>query len=570
MPEKNAYRLALEVGDSSVKFVFLSSVKNKVSVYEWGTFDLLETGDAKKKEVEGILKKISSVVPRTNLEQINIGISGSSVCIRRISLDSVIGDNLLDAAKWKVSKQLPFGVNDAEFSVEEIEKDKKIKDKRHVNLVACKKDTFSFILNKSSIHLVPPSLITASTIAIGNMNQFLDIKEEETVGIVDFGKNKTSIVIVRNGEIRFAREVTLASADITNTLRHNFLDPKSGDELSYESAEEMKKEHGLIQAEKPETVTPAPEKLNVEETEKTKENVGKTPETEEKSKDQEEFDSSKYSSAILPVLNNWANDLELSFEFYKEHYNGKDVDRIILTGGGSLLKGLDSFLKKRFEIPVEKVRFWEEILKLGTDVKTEKFLTEFIPYATTFSLAFSPKTKLNLIPKPVGAAKIPTWVIRVGTMVAIGLVLLLITRGILIERQLKGLEGQEEILSHHLKTLSFVQESNQRVQTLENFIEEARNRRLDVASFMKEITIIIPGNIIMDRMVLSRDAGKLQMVGRVTGRAEDRAITLTEFEKSLNNSPFVKRAEIKARGGEIRSDQQIRMSEFEAVCKLVS
>jgi type IV pilus assembly protein PilM len=162
-------------------------------------------------------------------------------------------------------------------------------------------------------------------------------REVETVVLVDFGALKTKISVIESGIVRTLHIVNRGSADITNAIANSLV-------MSFVEAEEMKRAHGLLGT----LSTPALSdiiKLSVD--------------------------------FILAETNN------VILQYERAH--SRTVNKIILIGGGSLLKGFYEAAAARFQIEVVK---GNPFSKIQSPAFLEPVLAEIGPeFATAIGLA---------------------------------------------------------------------------------------------------------------------------------------------------------------------------------------
>lgn len=142
--------------------------------------------------------------------------------------------------------------------------------------------------------------------------------------IADIGASKTKLSIVEHGIVETFRLVNKGSQDITRAIAHRT-------EVSFESAENLKKEHGVV---------PSPEHPHVADIVKTN---------------------------FVDIF----QEMNATMLAYEKRYN-KNIGKIIFTGGGAMTRGLIEYAKESFSAeivvadPFEKVEapiFLEGVLK---------------------------------------------------------------------------------------------------------------------------------------------------------------------------------------------------------------
>lgn len=149
------------------------------------------------------------------------------------------------------------------------------------------------------------------------------IKNEESkspIILVNYGKKNSNIIIFSARSIRFTSSVTASSNQITEAIAKEF-------SISEQEAEQIKTSFSLL----------------------------------DKDKDEK---SARIYKAIYPILEELIMQIKKYISFYKDHIlqdkdflnhteQLTDKEKIIITGGGSNLKGLSEFIEKEISIKTE-------------------------------------------------------------------------------------------------------------------------------------------------------------------------------------------------------------------------
>jgi type IV pilus assembly protein PilM len=165
-----------------------------------------------------------------------------------------------------------------------------------------------------------PISIAVDSFAIGNAFELCDMvspglqEDQRTVALIDIGATKSSINILRNNVTCFAREVPMGGQDLTNAIMRRF-------GLESAAAETLKREAGDQGAE--------------------------------------------LKEAVSQVLDDLGNEINLSFDFFENQFDG-EVQDVFLSGGTVLLPFLEESLEKIFE---KRTRVWNPVegLKVKSD-----------------------------------------------------------------------------------------------------------------------------------------------------------------------------------------------------------
>lgn len=259
---------------------------------------------------------------RFRTKKVVTAVSGKSVIVRYINMAQMSDDNLDSAIRFEADKYIPFDVEDVQIDTQrlmDLPNDDGPEAEMKVLLVAVKK---TLVEEQAGLLVelgLAPTAIDVDAFAIGNayeLNESLSpgIEEEKTVGLVDIGANKTCINILRNNISLFAREIYLGGNDFSNAITR-----RMGVE-AYE-AESLKRD-------------PQDREAEVQE-------------------------------AIAPVIEDLGNEINLSFDFFENQYDGQ-VSQVFLSGGGSMLPSLEEEFESVFE---RRTRIWNPIegLKIKSD-----------------------------------------------------------------------------------------------------------------------------------------------------------------------------------------------------------
>lgn len=148
----------------------------------------------------------------------------------------------------------------------------------------------------------------------------------EVVCIIDIGLNSAIIQVIDNGVPCFVREcINIGSFEINKAIKEAL-------KVSMEEIEKIKREISL-----------------------------KSLDTENK----------EVNSIIKKVIGDTVTEIRRSLDYYYDIAPQKTVERILLTGGGALLNGLDEYIKRQLGIKVDKfdplkdIEFSEKIRDKG-------------------------------------------------------------------------------------------------------------------------------------------------------------------------------------------------------------
>jgi type IV pilus assembly protein PilM len=117
--------------------------------------------------------------------------------------------------------------------------------------------------------------------------------------------------------------------------------------LSFEEAEKIKKEKGVIRVEKDATPV-APTTMRI-------------------------------YNVIIPVLTELITEIQRSFDYYRSRYRGESVDLIILSGGTARFKNIDAYIANELGIQCQIADPFKNISLSGVGGMTPEEIREQAP-----------------------------------------------------------------------------------------------------------------------------------------------------------------------------------------------
>jgi cell division ATPase FtsA len=144
----------------------------------------------------------------------------------------------------------------------------------------------------------------------------------ETAAVIDLGQKSTRIIVLKEGKLKFSREIAVAGDIFTQSLIGSYEVNGQAKEIDQATAEKIKIKVGLLaEGEADQTVEGIP--------------------------------LDQVQKRLGSVMDRLLLEVERSINYYKNQFKDYEIERVFITGGGSLLKGLAEALEKNLEIPVQ-------------------------------------------------------------------------------------------------------------------------------------------------------------------------------------------------------------------------
>ena len=320
--------VGLDIGSSCIKAVELTRDKYDHVITGYAQVDV-QSEAARQDAIDELMR-----VARFRTKRIATAVSGKNVVFRYISLPEMGEDKLLQAVRLDAEKYIPFDVGDVELDAQKlgVAPDANGRNEMKVLLVAAKRTIVADHSRMLSELGLQPVAVGVDGFALGNAWELGDMVNPgiqdpgRTVALIDIGATKASINILRDNISCFAREVPMGGQDLTNAIARR-LGVEPG------QAEAMKRDPG--------------DQLAV------------------------------VQEACGQVLEDLGNEVNLSFDFFENQFDG-EVQEVWLTGGTALLPFLEESFERIFE---KRTKTWNPIegLKVKADNVDVEALNQLAP-----------------------------------------------------------------------------------------------------------------------------------------------------------------------------------------------
>lgn len=221
---------------------------------------------------------------------------------------------------------------------------------------------------------------------------------ESPVVMIHIGDDKTNILIYADNALRFT-----FSIPISNKFFLDIISKSIGVDMV--KANELKRDRGIEQFVEAERVFKP-------ETNNDREKILKL------SCREEDYEKEKIFEVLMPGLVDFVQQIKKCVAYYQTHYNGKSaakesIEKILICGSGSDVKGIDKFISMKMNTPVERAKLKVDKDILGTPGQDGGIRCAPCGFAVVFGLAlrslalaggikpeFSKNKKAARIPKP--------------------------------------------------------------------------------------------------------------------------------------------------------------------------
>lgn len=328
-------RLGLDLGASSIKVANLKVKGNRATLNDLIVLPVsqgaMEAGDVLNPDVVATCIRQGLEKKSFKSAQSTIGMFGSSVIIKKISMPKMDPKIVSEQLRWEAEQYIPFSIDEAVFDFH-ILSSQNISETMDVLLVAARQENLFRYYEAVEGAGLTCSVVDVSSLALANCFEFNYGVQAEVVALINIGASVSNLVILEAGRVAFSRDIPyggyLYDAEVARELGVDFAEAE-----------------GL--------------KLGASYNQETPQEV---------------------LSAIQYINESVSQEINNSFDFYRTSSASTDVSKIFLSGGASQTPGL---LDKVQETTSIHCQFLDPFQKV--DFNKRKFSQEYIDQVRLFS-----------------------------------------------------------------------------------------------------------------------------------------------------------------------------------------
>ena len=327
--------VGVDIGSSSVKTVELQGKNNDYQLVSLGYEALPPDSivDGQIMELNSVSNAIGSIFNEHKIKTTKVaaGVNGHSVIVKNIVLPQMTDDELQESFAWHAEEHIPFDISDVNLDYHVTGTSA---DAIHVLMAACKRDKIANVKQAIQLAGKQPAIIDVDAFALQNCYELnYDPQAGQVVALLNIGASTTNINILNGARSVFTRDATFGGNQYTSLLQKEL-------GLTFDQAERVKRGMPMPEGSEPRDIEPILDTV----------------------------------SDILAL------EIQKTMDFYRATVEdgGSAVQKILVSGGGSKLKGLVEFLARRFEIPAE---VFDPFRKIRVDSRgfDPEYMREIVP-----------------------------------------------------------------------------------------------------------------------------------------------------------------------------------------------
>lgn len=446
-----------------------------------------------------------------------IMVSGPQVFIRRITMPPMPKEELDEVIPFEVQKYVSIPIDKMAMDYMIVgEKEEDGVNKLDVILVAAPKELVEQEMSIARAAGLKPVAVSVApivqwkTFSLGNSKQ-----RDKVSAMVDIGYERTVISFFNKGVLEFTRSINLGGNDVTKSLISAPIS-EGGKELRtllYDDADALKREHGF-------------------------------PSQREAGTTKEGISFAHLSMLMRPVLEKLLSEIKASFDFYTTEFHVSHVEKVIISGGGSELKGLREFLANELGIEVESANPIQDA-EYADGVSEEIAKASAPVLVTACGLAAWNKEEFNLLSgkkKNISIASIPA-LAAPGCIAAMVMFFfyLNISGGLASARaELEGKKKQLSSLNPATTRVLQLGSKKRKLQAEKDSYPQVLREDIDSAIILKEIRLHTADNIRLERINFFSESSTAEKKKiKITGTAfflDKRGSAISDFMTALEDS----------------------------------
>src|SRR5215212_7481460 len=326
--------VGVDIGSSSVKAVELQGKPGSLQLVSLGYENLQADSivDGQIMELNDVSNVISNIFREHQIktDRIAAGVSGHSVIVKNIVVPQMSADELEESIEWHAEEHIPFDIMDVSLDYQVTGSSP---DALQVLMAACKRDKIANVKQAIQLAGKQPAIIDVDAFALQNCYEVnYQPKPGQVVALLNIGAATMNINILNGAKSVFTRDVSVGGNQYTSLLQKEL-------GLNFEQAEQVKRGNAVAGS----------------------------------------FEGVDIDGALETVSDMLALEISKTFDFYRATADDDgSVQKILISGGGSKLKGLPEYLSNRFEIPVERL---DPFRRIGFDERRfdPDYMREVVP-----------------------------------------------------------------------------------------------------------------------------------------------------------------------------------------------
>ena len=339
--------IGIDIGSHSIKVAEIEDSKKGMLLRNFGMIGLPENAivEGSIKEMEIVSSALKNLFDNLKIKNKNVAtsISGYSVIVKKITVPKKEEKDLEESIQSESEQYIPFDINDVnlDFQILQPEKeeteeteDEEKEELMDVLLVAAKKDIVEEYISLLHLTELNPIVLDIDPFALQNAFEISNHEQSDCHALVHIGAQQLTINVIQGGVSIFTRDSSYGGAQITMEIQET-------SNISYQEAEMIK--------------------------------LGaKSIETDQRPAIEEIFST---------TVTKWTQEIKRALDFVATTFTDIKVENILLSGGASLLPGLNKYIGLETGLKTEMLNPFSNL-----EIKEKSFDIEYLNYSAPIAV----------------------------------------------------------------------------------------------------------------------------------------------------------------------------------------
>lgn len=301
--KKSKELIGVDIGTTSIKICVLKNSKDGLTIdcIDQKSYNESLLSDGYIIDNNFIANELKEIVARNNIKtkEAACALSSYSVISKKVAMPFLKEDELENSVGVEVESVIPFPLKDIYYSYYVMGVAEEKQDMMDVQVVAAKKEIIDGYIKAFADAGLNLQLVDVDIFCLTNLIEMIYAPKDIAIVVADIGASVTNIAIIKGERIEFTREILVGGQYLTNQIEKSL-------KLSYSEAE-GKKLSG----------------------------------------------DGEVSHLYEDFIYNISSEISKTINFYTSTKTRERIDKIYLTGGTAMLKGLKETIQENAQIDVE-------------------------------------------------------------------------------------------------------------------------------------------------------------------------------------------------------------------------
>jgi len=317
---KKDHLVGLDIGSQSIKAAEIKISKSGRTLKKFGLAEispgLIEEGAIN--DPQAVADSVRQLFKTLNIKEkkVALSIGGYSIIVKKINLQKVSEEQLLETIHFEAEQYIPFDINEVNLDFQILGESEINPDQMSVLLVAAKKELINDYVNLVQMAGLIPGIIDVDAFALQNIYESsysptsdgMEDTDLLATALVDIGASKTSLNILKGSSSLFMRDISFGC---------NVINQKIASQCD----------------------------CTVEEAERVKRETLSSP-----------LSPKQLSAIVSEATSEWTDEIRRALDFYYSSFPDDRIGRIILSGGGARIKKIKERLVAETGADVEIIK----------------------------------------------------------------------------------------------------------------------------------------------------------------------------------------------------------------------